>query len=151
MITNMKKTYKNLQDKYINMTFSIKRKERDDLLNQAKLLKKQKMERNAHLNQQKNYSKIFSKKTKVKEEELNNISEIKYPNVNTSPNKLNNKNKKLENDFKNSNDIVLPDINMNNPENIDNNNNNKDSLINEDKGKLEEINEMMKQVIDNEN
>ena len=152
MITNMKKTYKNLQDKYINMTFSIKRKERDDLLNQAKLLKKQKMERNAHLNQQKNYSKIFSKKTKVKEEELNNISEIKYPNVNTSPNKLNNKNKKLENDFKNSNDIVLPDINMNNHENIDNNNNNnKDSLINEDKGKLEEINEMMKQVIDNEN
>jgi hypothetical protein len=152
MITNMKKTYKNLQDKYINMTFSIKRKERDDLLNQAKLLKKQKMERNAHLNKQKNYSKIFSKKNKIKEEELNNLSEIKYPNVSTSPNsKLNNKNrnKSVENDFKNSNDVVLPDINMNNPENI--NNNNKDSLINEDKGKLEEINEMMKQVIDNEN
>ena len=153
LITNMKKTYKNLQDKYINMTFSIKRKERDDLLNQAKLLKKQKMERNAHLKQQKNYSKIFSKKNKIKEEELNNLSEIKYPNVSTSPNsKLNNKNrnKSVENDFKNSNDVVLPDINMNNPENI-NNNNNKDSLINEDKGKLEEINEMMKQVIDNEN
>ena len=153
LITNMKKTYKNLQDKYINMTFSIKRKERDDLLNQAKLLKKQKMERNAHLNKQKNYSKIFSKKNRIKEEELNNLSEIKYPNVSTSPNsKLNNKNrnKSVENDFKNSNDIVLPDINMNNPENIDNNNN-KDSLINEDKGKLEEINEMMKQVIDNEN
>ena len=141
MITNMKKTYKNLQDKYINMTFSKKRKERDDLLNQAKILKKQKMERNAHLNQQKNFSNIFNKKNKVKTNELNNISEI-YPNVNTSPNSKLNKNKFLEND------IVLPSINVNNPENIEEN---KDSLINEEKGKLDEINEMMKKVIDNEN
>ena len=149
MISNMKKTYKNLQDKYINMTFNIKRKERDDLLNQAKLLKKHRMEKNAHLNQRKNYSNIFSKKNKIQSEELNNKS--KYPNVNTSPNNTlinKNKSKFIENDFKNSKDIILPEINMNNPENIDNN---KDSLIYEDKGKLEEVNEMMKKIIDNEN
>ena len=149
MISNMKKTYKNLQDKYINMTFNIKRKERDDLLNQAKLLKKHRIEKNAHLNQRKNYSNIFSKKNKIQSEELNNKS--KYPNVNTSPNNTlinKNKSKFIENDFKNSKDIILPEINMNNPENIDNN---KDSLIYEDKGKLEEVNEMMKKIIDNEN
>ena len=46
LISNMKKSYKNLQDKYIKMSFNIKRKEQDDLLNQAKMLKKQKLVNN---------------------------------------------------------------------------------------------------------
>ena len=148
MILNMKKTYKNLQDKYINMTFSIKRKERDDLLFQAKILKKQKNDRNAYLYQQKRFSKIFNKKNKVqKTQDLNNISDYNYLNLSTSPNNATNK-KLTENDFKNSNDINLPLINVNNSEIIDKN---KDKIILEEKSKLEEINEMMKKVIDNEN
>ena len=148
MILNMKKTYKNLQDKYINMTFSIKRKERDDLLLQAKILKNQKKDRNAYLYQQKSYSKIFNKKNKVqKTQDLNNISDYNYLNVSTSPNNAANK-KLTENDLKNSNDVNLPLINVNNSQTMDKN---KDTIVLEEKSKLDEINEMMKKVIDNEN
>ena len=148
MILNLKKTYKNLQDKYINMTFNIKRKERDDLLFQAKILKKQKKDRNAYLYQQKNNSNIFNKKNKFQRtHDLNNNPNFNYLNVSTSPKNTTNK-KLLENDFKNSNDINLPLINVNNSEALDKN---KDAIVLEEKSKLEEINEMMKKVIDNEN
>ena len=152
MILNMKKTYKNLQDKYIKMTFNLKRKEQDYLLNQAKMLKNQKKERNNHLYQKKNYFNPLNKKFATKTtEDSNNLSDINYPNVNISSHSVlnkKNKNKSIENYFKNSNDINLPVINMNNSENLDNN---KDLLISGEKSKLEEINEMMKQVIENEN
>ena len=152
MISNMKKTYKNLQDKYIKMTFSIKRKEQDDLLNQAKILNYQKKERNKLLHPKKNISNIFKKKIIGQTtEDLNNLSDIRYLNVNTSPkNVLNNKtkNKNIENDIKSSNDIILPVIKVNNSEDIKSNN---DLTLSGEKSKLEEINEMMKQVIENEN
>ena len=154
MITNMKKSHKNLQDKYIKMTFNIKRKERDDLLNQAKILKKQKNDKNALLYTKKNYSNIFNNKKNNNYgkniEDMDNISDIKYPNLNTSPNNLlnkkNNKNNLSEKESKNSNDVILPVISLNNTEDIINNNKTE-----RENNKLEEINEMMKKVIDDEN
>ena len=154
MITNMKKSHKNLQDKYIKMTFNIKRKEQDDLLNQAKILKKQKKDKNALLYTKKNYSNIFNNKKNNNYgkniEDMDNISDIKYPNLNTSPNNLlnkkNNKNNLSEKESKNSNDVILPVISLNNTEDIINNNKTE-----RENNKLEEINEMMKKVIDDEN
>lgn len=154
MITNMKKSHKNLQDKYIKMTFNIKRKEQDDLLNQAKILKKQKNDKNALLYTKKNYSNIFNNKKNNNYgkniENMDNISDIKYPNLNTSPNNLlnkkNNKNNLSEKESKNSNDVILPVISLNNTEDIINNNKTE-----RENNKLEEINEMMKKVIDDEN
>ena len=154
MITNMKKSHKNLQDKYIKMTFNIKRKEQDDLLNQAKILKKQKNDKNALLYTKKNYSNIFNNKKNNNYgkniEDMDNISDIKYPNLNTSPNNLlnkkNNKNNLSEKESKNSNDVILPVISLNNTEDIINNNKTE-----RENNKLEEINEMMKKVIDDEN
>ena len=154
MITNMKKSHKNLQDKYIKMTFNIKRKEQDDLLNQAKILKKQKNDKNALLYTKKNYSNIFNNKKNNNYgkniEDMDNISDIKYPNLNTSPNNLlnkkNNKNNLSEKESKNSNDVILPVISLNNTEDIINNNKTEREI-----NKLEEINEMMKKVIDDEN
>ena len=154
MITNMKKSHKNLQDKYIKMTFNIKRKEQDDLLNQAKILKKQKNAKNALLYTKKNYSNIFNNKKNNNYgkniEDMDNISDIKYPNLNTSPNNLlnkkNNKNNLSEKESKNSNDVILPVISLNNTEDIINNNKTE-----RENNKLEEINEMMKKVIDDEN
>ena len=155
MITNMKNTYKNLQDKYIKMTFNIKRKEQDFFLKQAKMLKNQKKERNnsnSLLYPTKNYSNIFNKKIKIKiNDEPNSLSEIRYPNMRISSNSVinkKNKNKLLEKAFKNSRDIILPSINMNNSENTDID---KDLMVSGEKSKLEEINEMMKKVIDDEN
>ena len=154
MITNIKKSHKNLQDKYIKMTFNIKRKEQDDLLNQAKILKKQKNDKNALLYTKKNYSNIFNNKKNNNYgkniEDMDNISDIKYPNLNTSPNNLlnkkNNKNNLSEKESKNSNDVILPVISLNNTEDIINNNKTE-----RENNKLEEINEMMKKVIDDEN
>ena len=154
MITNMKKSHKNLQDKYIKMTFNIKRKEQEDLLNQAKILKKQKKDKNALLYTKKNYSNIFNNKKNNNYgkniEDMDNISDIKYPNLNTSPNNLlnkkNNKNNLSEKESKNSNDVILPVISLNNTEDIINNNKTE-----RENNKLEEINEMMKKVIDDEN
>ena len=154
MITNMKKSHKNLQDKYIKMTFNIKRKEQDDLLNQAKILKKQKNDKNALLYTKKNYSNIFNNKKNNNYgkniEDMGGVSDIKYPNLNTSPNNLlnkkNNKNNLSEKESKNSNDVILPVISLNNTEDIINNNKTE-----RENNKLEEINEMMKKVIDDEN
>ena len=142
LISNMKKSYKNLQDKYIKMSFNIKRKEQDDLLNQAKMLKKQKLEK-------KNFSNYFNKNKKKLGDmagDLNTLSAKRYPNVNTSPNSIINNNKLLESDSKNSNDIILPMINRSSEEE----NNNMELIYDDEKNKLDEVNEMMKKVIEEE-
>ena len=155
MISNMKNTYKNLQDKYIKMTFNIKRKEQDFFLRQAKLMKNQKKERDNNLSllySKKNYSNIFNKKMKIKiNDEHNSLSEFRYQNMRLNSNSVTNKKNKndaLEKRFKNSHDVVLPSINMNNSENKENE---KDLNADGQKSKLEEINEMMKKVIEDEN
>ena len=155
MISNMKNTYKNLQDKYIKMTFNIKRKEQDFFLRQAKLMKNQKKERDNNLSllySKKNYSNIFNKKMKIKiNDEHNSLSEFRYQNMRLNSNSVTNKKNKndaLEKRFKNSHDVVLPSINMNISENKEND---KDLNADGQKSKLEEINEMMKKVIEDEN
>ena len=155
MISNMKNTYKNLQDKYIKMTFNIKRKEQDFFLRQAKLMKNQKKERDNNLSllySNKNYSNIFNKKMKIKiNDEHNSLSEFRYQNMRLNSNSVTNKKNKndaLEKRFKNSHDVVLPSINMNISENKENE---KDLNADGQKSKLEEINEMMKKVIEDEN
>ena len=155
MISNMKNTYKNLQDKYIKMTFNIKRKEQDFFLRQAKLMKNQKKERDNNLSllySNKNYSNIFNKKMKIKiNDEHNSLSEFRYQNMRLNSNSVTNKKNKndaLEKRFKNSHDVVLPSINMNISENKEND---KDLNADGQKSKLEEINEMMKKVIEDEN
>ena len=155
MISNMKNTYKNLQDKYIKMTFNIKRKEQDFFLRQAKLMKNQKKERDNNLSllySKKNYSNIFNKKMKIKiNDEHNSLSEFRYQNMRLNSNSVTNKKNKndaLEKRFKNSHDVVLPSINMNISENKENE---KDLNADGQKSKLEEINEMMKKVIEDEN
>ena len=155
MISNMKNTYKNLQDKYIKMTFNIKRKEQDFFLRQAKLMKNQKKERDNNLSllySKKNYSNIFNKKMKIKiNDEHNSLSEFRYQNMRLNSNSVTNKKNKndaIEKRFKNSHDVVLPSINMNNSENKEND---KDLNADGQKSKLEEINEMMKKVIEDEN
>jgi len=45
IILTMKQSHKNLQDKYLNICYNVRKKEHEDLLRQAKLLQKRKMER----------------------------------------------------------------------------------------------------------
>lgn len=45
IILTMKKSHKNLQDKYLNICYNVRKKEQEDLLRQAKILQKRKMER----------------------------------------------------------------------------------------------------------
>ena len=50
IILTIQKTHKNLQDKYLNMCYNVRKKEQEELLRQAKLLQKQKMEREYRYN-----------------------------------------------------------------------------------------------------
>ena len=142
----MKKTHKNLQDKYIKLCFNVKQKEQDNLLNQAKLLKKQKIAKDAMKGLNKYITKIDINKNNspVHTEESNGLSEIEYPNLKTNSNINNNFEKEEKNEKeiinKERNDIVLPAITNNNSVKIEEN-------INEE-NRLDEINNMMKKVIE---
>ena len=143
-IKNMKKTHKNLQDKYIKLCFNVKKIEQDNFLNQAKLLKKQKMERDAKKGLNKYISKIDTNKNNSIQytEESNGLSEIEFPNLKTNSN-INNENlEKEEKEMinKEKNDIVLPAITTNNSIKIEEN------TLSENR--LDEINNMMKKVIE---
>jgi len=155
-ISSMKKTHKNLQDKYMKMNYNKKKQEQENFLNQAKLLKKQKLARDAKKNQNKYISKLnISNNLPQFTEESNKYSEIEYPNLNTNSN-INNfnnsENEKKEINHKNMNDIVLPVIPNNNSVKIEENINNiKDNLINDEDNNLDEINNMMEKVIEENN
>ena len=151
-ISNLKKTHKNLQDKYIKLCFNIKKQEQDNLLNQAKLLKQQKLARDAMKGQNKYISK-YANNNNLQQltEDSNGISDLEYPNLNTNSNIIstNMEKEKKENNSKSSNDIVLPVISPNNSVKIEENlNSYKDSLIIDEGNKLDEINDMMKKVIE---
>ena len=146
-ITNMKKTHKNLQDKYIKLCFNIKKKEQDNLLNQAKQLKKQKIERDAAKGLNKYISKTDTNNANKNNspqytEESNGLSEIEYPNLKTNSNINNDNLDKEEKEMinKEKNDIVLPAITTNNSVKIEENINSGN--------RLDEINNMMKKVIE---
>ena len=152
----MKKTHKNLQDKYIKICFNIKKQEQDNLLNQAKLLKKQKLARDALKGQNKYVSKIqVNNNLPQFTEESNAFSEVDYPNIKTNPNMNNNvsiEKEKKEIINKTRNEVILPVISTNNSvkieENINHNNNEDDILVENEWNKLDDVNEEMKKIID---
>ena len=146
-IANMKKTHKNLQDKYIKLCFNVKKKEQDNLLNQAKLLKKQKMARDAVKGLNKYITKIdignINKNNSLQySKDSNGLSEIEYPNLKTNSNFNNDNLEKEEKEIinKGKNDIILPAIATNNSVKFE-------EIINNE-NRLDEINNMMKKVIE---
>jgi hypothetical protein len=150
IISDMKKNHKNLQDKYLKLCINTKTKEQDNLLNNAKLLKFQKLKRDT-LNTQRKNRLIISNNNKFSQmTEESNLSDVEYPNLNIIQNTLTvEKNKKnIE-----SNNVTLPKISTNHSvKNEDNYYEYIDNLVDgeEDNKKLEEINDMMKKVIDEE-
>ena len=143
-IANMKKTHKNLQDKYIKLCFNVKKKEQDNLLNQAKQLKKQKIERDAAKGLNKYISKTDTNKNNSLQysKDSNGLSEIEYPNLKTNSNFNNDNLEKEEKEIinKGKNDIILPAIATNNSVKFE-------EIINNE-NRLDEINNMMKKVIE---
>ena len=126
LIQTMKKGHKILQDKYLNVCYNVRKKEQEDLLRQAKILQKQKMERE--------YISI-----RLKSQPMSKSSSLS-----TFPVKKNNI--KAINDNKKINKNSLPNIN-NNLKNSEGSkiNNERDTPIGEN---LEKINDMMKQIIE---
>ena len=142
-ILNMKKTHKNLQERYIKLCLNIKKQESDNYLYQAKLLKKRKLTRDSKKLQ---YSYILNNNNKLQLTECTNTnSDFEYPNLKTNSHI----NAKKENNS-NSNEIILPVISTNNSVKIEDyyNSDNDNILATNKRNKLDEINEMMKKVID---
>ena len=151
IISDMKKTHKNLQDKYLKLCISTKTKEQDNLLTNAKLLKMQKLKKDS-LNTQRKNRLIVSNNNKFPQmTEESNLSDVEYPNLNTIQNTPTTVEKNKKNTE--SNNVTLPKISTNHSvKNEDNNYEYVDNLVDgeEDNKKLEEINDMMKKVIDEE-
>jgi len=152
-ILTMKKSHKNLQDKYIKLCYNLKKTEQDNLLNQAKMLKQQKLQRDAIKTQKKNKllisSNSYNSNLAQFTEESHTLSQVEYPNLKTNPNFNNNIYKEIKDIVSGTNDVVLPIISNNKSikieeNNSDNYNNNKL----EKENNLDEINELMKKVID---
>ena len=149
IILDMKKNHKNLQDRYIKLCINTKNKEQDNLLNNAKLLKLQKIKKDTLNTQRKNRLIISNKNKFPLMTEESNLSEVEYPNLNSIQNTQTTveKNKKsIE-----LNNVTLPKITINHSvKNDEINNEYIDNLVDgeEDNKKLEEINDMMKKVID---
>ena len=152
-ILTMKKSHKNLQDKYIKLCYNLKKTEQDNLLNQAKMLKQQKLQRDAIKTQKKNKllisSNSYNSNLAQFTEESHTLSQVEYPNLKTNPNFNNNIYNEIKDIVSGTNDVVLPIISNNKSikieeNNSDNYNNNKL----EKENNLDEINELMKKVID---
>ena len=149
-ILSMQKTHKNLQDKYIKMCFNIKKKEQENLLNHAKLMKKQKLEREALKDKNKLISS-FMKNNNLPTftEESNALSDNEYHSLNTNSNTNIMEKEKKENLNKGRNDIILPSISTNNSVKIEENiNGSKEIIIKDEGNRLDEVNEMMKKIIE---
>ena len=130
IIQTMKKGHKILQDKYLNVCYNVRKKEQEDLLRQAKILQKQKMEREYISNRLK--SQPMSKSS----------------SLSVFPVKNNNKknNIKIINDNKSRNKNTLPNIN-NNIKSIEGSKINNEGEVPVGDN-LEKINDMMKQMIE---
>ena len=107
IIETMKKGHKNLQDKYLNICYNVRKKEQEDLLRQAKMLQKQKMEREYISNRLKSNSiskssslsgfSVFSlKKNENKKYKNKKSNKNSFPNINI--NIKNGENSKINND-----------------------------------------------------
>ena len=133
IIQTMKKSHKNLQEKYLNLCYTIKKKEQDDLLRQAKILQKQKMEREYISNRLKNLQ--------ISKSSSSIVFQIKKNNKNGNK-KYNNNDTKSRNKRDS-----LPAINNNNLKSGEGSkiNNDGENHIGEN---LDKINEMMRQNIE---
>ena len=133
IIQTMKKGHKILQDKYLNVCYNVRKKEQEDLLRQAKILQKQKMEREyisfRLRSQPMSKSGSLSSFPVKKNNKKNNIKNIK------------------DNNNKNLNKNSLPNINNHNLKNGEGSKINNEGEISKGDN-LEKINDMMKQIIE---
>ena len=147
-ISSMQKTHKILQDKYIKLCFNIKKQELENLLNHAKLMKKQKLERDALKNKSRYLSSLMNNNLPAFTEDSNGLSENEYPNLNTNSNITSAEKEKKENLNKGRNDIILPSITTNNSVKIEENINGSKEIIKDEGNRLDEVNEMMRKIIE---
>ena len=130
IILTMKKGHKNLQDKYLNICYNVRKKEQDDLIRQAKILQKQKMERDYVSN-------------KLRSQPISKSSSLSAFPIKKNRNK-NDKNANSRNNKNKENSLpLINSISKNGEENKINN-----DLVIQGGGNLENINNMMKQIID---
>ena len=145
IILTMKKSHKSLQDKYLNICYNVRKKEQEDLLRQAKILQKRKMERDYISNRLKSGKKSSMSALSIKvingRNKSNNNKKVK---MNTNKNKEN----KM---------INFPAINIGNSETKFEENNGGEVINNDDKGNvndgdnLKSINIIMKKIVEENN
>ena len=129
LIISMKENHKSLQDKYLSFCYNVRKKEQEDLLNKAKLLQKQKMEKDYISNRLKSHS--MSKNSSISAFSIKSVNGINKINL---KNKWRKKNEEISlpsiiNNFK-SDDDIKSEIKINERQNLD------------------DINNMMKQIIE---
>ena len=127
----MKRGHKKLQDKYLNACYNVRKKEQEDLLRQAKILQKQKMEREYLMKNQPLSKSNSLSAFPVKKKRLNEKKSTKNINIeNRNLNKIN----------------IFPSINA------DNKNDEISKINNEvemhEGTNLNQINDKMKQIIE---
>jgi hypothetical protein len=141
IISTMKKSHKSLQDKYLNICYNIRKKEQEDLLRQAKILQKRKMEREYISNRLKSDKKSSMSALSIK--------------VNNGRNKNNNKKMKMNTNRNKKNEMMnFPSINSGTKFEENNegeviNNDDKDNL--NDGDNLKSINIIMKKIAEENN
>ena len=142
IISTMKKSHKSLQDKYLNICYNVRKKEQEDLLRQAKILQKRKMEREYISN-------------RLKSGKKSSMSALSIKVINGRNNSNNNKIIKM-NTIRNKKDemINFPAINSGTKfeENSDGeviNNDDKGNVNDEDN--LKSINIIMKKIVEDNN
>ena len=142
IILTMKKSHKSLQDKYLNICYSVRRKEQEDLLRQAKILQKRKMEREYMSN-------------RLKSGKKSSMSALSLKMINGRNNSNNNKKIKMNTNRNKKNEMInFPAINSGTKfeENSDG-----EVINNDDKGNvndgdnLKSINIIMKQIVEENN
>ena len=142
IILTMKKSHKSLQDKYLNICYSVRRKEQEDLLRQAKILQKRKMEREYMSN-------------RLKSGKKRSMSALSLKIINGRNNSNNNKKIKMNSNRNKKNEMInFPAINSGTKfeENSDG-----EVINNDDKGNvndgdnLKSINIIMKQIVEENN
>jgi hypothetical protein len=132
IITNLKNGHKHLQDKYLNIFYNIRKKEQDDLLRQAKILQKYKIDRDL-------------KKNAFRSQPISKSSSLTVFRLKNKANKINNDNRRGNSVIEGNN---LPAINKSLDSKEDNKNNSDFTNVTINKGSLEKINNMMKQIIE---
>ena len=148
----MQRSHRSLQEKYLKLSSEKRKKPQEELLNQAREMKQQKIERD------KFSAKHYKLKTIEDKKEINgNIPPINIPNRQSKRNSRKEVSRDISYNLNSNNSIS--NITNNNKEKSQLNNNNILPVINQGKNaklmnisgdevKLDEINNMMRQIID---